>query len=244
MVVASHGSKAGLYINGYNWTPYMKSLTLSRTTDTVESSALGTTAKTYHPSGLVDATLAGEGYYDGSSSAPPITSDFGFTAMLGAAVKPVACYAPVPQTLGAPLYGMECDITTIDESAPMDGLVTLDSEFQSSRGAERGVILRVLANASSTGNGTAVDLGSGTFTFGGVSYLQETVTSGASHQVKIEDSADGSTGWAVIATHTARTTIGAERIQIAGTVRRWVRAQWTVASGSMTFTVAFKRYIQ
>jgi len=210
---------------------------------------LQTTAKVYHPSGLVDATLTGEGYYDGSSSVVPITNDFGFTAMLGAAVKPVACYTPLAEALGAPMYGMECDVATIDESAPMDGLVTLDSEFQSSRGAERGVILRVLATAASTGNGTAVDLslvdgGAGSKAFGGVSYLQETVTSGASHQVKIEDSADGSTGWAVIATHTARTTIGAERIQIAGTVRRWVRAQWTIASGSMSFTVAFKRYIQ
>ena len=244
MVVAVHGSKAGLYINGLDWTSYLKSISLSRSVDAPDATVLRMLAKAYFPSGMVDATLAFEGFYDGSSSTPPGTNDYAFTQLLGSAVKPVLCYAPVVEALGAPLYGMEADNVSLDHGVPLDGLITLDGEFQSSRGAERGVILRVLANAASTGNGTAVDLGTGTFTFGGVSYLQETVTSGASHQVKIEDSADGSTGWAVIATHTARTTIGAERIQIAGTVRRWVRAQWTVASGSMTFTVAFKRYIQ
>lgn len=244
MVVAVHGSKAGLYVNGYDWTAYQRAISLSRTVEAPDASVLRQLAKSYLPGGMVDATLAVEGFYDGSSSAPPITNDYGFTQMVGAAVKPVVCYVPVVEAIGAPMYGMEADITSVDESAPMDGLVTLDAEFQSSKGAERAVILRVLANASSTGNGTAVDLGTGPLTFGGVGYLQETVTSGASHQVKIEDSTDGATGWAVIATFTARTTIGAERIQIAGSVKRYVRAQWTIASGSMTFTVAFKRYTQ
>jgi len=249
MVVAVHGSKAGFYINGLDWTSYLKSISLSRTVEAPDATVLRMLSKAYFPAGRVDATLAFEGFYDGSSSTPPGTIDYAITQLNGAATKSVVCYTPVVEALGAPMYGMDCDSTTIDESAPMDGLVTLDGEFQSSHGAERGVILRVLANASATANGTAVDLSlvdgtAGSKAFGGVAYLQETVTSGASHQVKIEDSADGSTGWAVIATHTARTTIGAERIQIAGTVRRWVRAQWTIASGSMTFTVAFKRYIQ
>lgn len=249
-LVPSHGSKAGLYVNGYSWAPYLKTIHLSRTVDTADASVLRTLAKAYQP-GLADGTLSCEGLLDHTSADTPPANDKQAWDNLGAATRCVVCYPTVAEALGTPMYGLSCDETDVALGAPIDGLQTLDAEFQSSVGAERLVVLAAPVSRSSTGNGTGFDLSTldgtnGALAFGGTAYIQALVASGSSVTVKVQHSSDNSS-YPDLVTFTARTTIGAERIVTAlptTSVNKWVRAQWTIASGSMTFLVGFRRNIQ
>ena len=92
-------------------------------------------------------------------------------------------------------------------------------------------------------NGAAQNNGAAS-TNGGEGFLEVTAYSGfTSVVVKVQDSADGSTGWADILTF-ATVTVGPtqERVAIAGTVRQYTR--YTIAvtgAGSVTFQVGFGR---
>ncbi len=83
--------------------------------------------------------------------------------------------------------------------------------------------------------------------FGGVGHLHVTAVTGAtpSMTLRIQDSANGSTGWADIVTFTAITAAGSEQVQMAAgtTVERYLRAIWTMTGSSpdFTFAVAFGR---
>jgi hypothetical protein len=60
--------------------------------------------------------------------------------------------------------------------------------------------------------------------------------------VTISDSATGSSGWAIIATFAASTAIGAQTLEISGTVREFLRADWVCGGNTLTFVVGFARY--
>jgi hypothetical protein len=70
---------------------------------------------------------------------------------------------------------------------------------------------------------------------GGVAHLHVTsVSASDSIVVTIEDSATGSSGWATIGTFASKAAAGAERIAIAGTIRRYVRAVDTVTGSGIS----------
>jgi hypothetical protein len=74
----------------------------------------------------------------------------------------------------------------------------------------------------------------GPISSGAVAYLHVTAVSGGTVTVTVEDSADASS-WATIGTFTAASSPGAQRIEIAGTVRRYVRATSAGSFSSATF---------
>ena len=79
---------------------------------------------------------------------------------------------------------------------------------------------------------------------GGVAYLNVTGVTGTSPNivVKVQHSTNNST-WVDLATFTAATAIGAQRIPVSGTVNRYLRTLWTVTgtTPSLTFTASFAR---
>jgi hypothetical protein len=106
-----------------------------------------------------------------------------------------------------------------------------------------GDVLHLLAAETADGNGAAVDQGAQTTT-GGIAHLHVTGMSASdSIVVTIEDSANGSTGWATVGTFASKAAVGAERIVIPGTIKRYVRAVWDVtgAGVSIPFLVALAR---
>ena len=102
-----------------------------------------------------------------------------------------------------------------------------------------GNALVVPAAKTATGNSSALNNGSASSN-GGVGHLHVTANSGTSQtlDVTIEDSADGSSGWATILTFTqVTTTNGAQRVAITGTVRQYIRAVYTIGGTSPSYTL-------
>lgn len=78
---------------------------------------------------------------------------------------------------------------------------------------------------------------------GGVAHLHVSAFSGlTSDDIIIEGSANGSTGWATVVTFAQVTGVGAQRVEITGSVARYLRVTHNVAgAGSITVAVAFAR---
>lgn len=91
-------------------------------------------------------------------------------------------------------------------------------------------------------NGSAVDGGAAT-TNGAVFHLHVTAYSGlTSDAITVEGSANGSTGWATVATFTTVTGLTSERVEVTGSVARYLRVVDDVTgTGSITRTVAVSR---
>lgn len=91
---------------------------------------------------------------------------------------------------------------------------------------------------STNTTGSSVDGSAGT-TNGGVAHLHVTAASGTSPtlDVVVEHSTNNS-AWSTVATFAQATGVTAERVAVAGTVHRYLRAKSTVAGTNPSFTIA------
>lgn len=234
-----HGKNTKVLANGYDLSAYFKSATVSGEAETAETTAFGQSSKAYI-AGLKDATVSLEGMYDGAASAV----DQLLNTALGNQTLSVLTIYPAGDTEGLPGYGFKCIETSYEVDSPLDDVVGISAEFQSSSGLERVLSLKSSVDSiTADSNGGAVDGGAAS-TAGGVGYIHvPAFVTFTSNVVTIEDSADGSSGWATILTFTTVTAINAkERVDISGTVRRYTRAKWDVTgSGSTSIAVGFCR---
>ena len=145
---------------------------------------------------------------------------------------------------GARAVLIESDTTSYEVSSPIADVVGASAEFQASDGVEHGVVLSSGSAVSATGNGTSVDNGVAT-TNGGVGFLSvPTNTRNGNITVKIQSSADNSTfADAITFTVVSSATATSQKVEVTGTVARYLRVSCTVAgsTGSATPTVAFAR---
>ena len=151
-------------------------------------------------------------------------------------------YMPSGDTLNdeAWLYdSIQSDFTV---STTLDGTVDFSISAMTTGVVGSGAVIGSIESITATGDGTAVDGGAASSN-GGIFHLHVTEWDGlTSNTVTVEDSADGSTGWATIATFTAATGVTSERVTTTGAVRQYVRVVDTVVgSGSNTRSVAYAR---
>lgn len=104
---------------------------------------------------------------------------------------------------------------------------------------------QILANATTVTidtNGSAVDGGAAS-TNGAVFHLHVTAYSGlTSDAITVEGSANGSTGWATVATFASVTGLTSERVTVTGSVARYLRVVDDVTgTGSITRLIAVSR---
>jgi hypothetical protein len=100
---------------------------------------------------------------------------------------------------------------------------------------------QLIADTTITGDGSSAYVNNGaSSTAGGSAYLHITgLSAGDTIVVTIEDSANGVSGAAVIGTFTLDgSAIGGERIEIAGTIRQYVRATYDVTGAAVSFPLA------
>jgi len=88
-------------------------------------------------------------------------------------------------------------------------------------------------------NGATFDGGAGT-SGGALAVLQVSSVTGGGVTVKVQHSTDGST-WADLATFTAASSTTSQRVTVAGTVNRYLRATWTQTATSASFAVTLSR---
>ena len=235
-----HGKNVLVFIDQYDFSTYFNDLTASANVDTAETSAFGTSAKTY-VLGLMDGTISLSGMYE---STDLTGTDQYFASVLGAAAKQKVIVALEGHTLGTRAVVMQADDTSYEVAGSIGDLVKTSIEFQSSQGVDNGVILSSGSAVTATGNGTSVDNAVAT-TNGGVAYLSiPTNTRNGNVTVKVQQSADNST-FTDLATFTVipSSTKTSERVEVTGTISRYLRVNYTVAgsTGSATPTVAFAR---
>lgn len=124
-------------------------------------------------------------------------------------------------------------------SAAVADRVTASLTFTVSGAANPGGKNLVAHEAITTNTtGTAVDNAAGT-TNGGVAHLHVTAASGTSPTLNtvVEHSTNNSS-WSTLATFAQATGATAERVAVAGSVHRYIRAKSTLAGTNPSFTIA------
>ncbi len=234
---ATHGRLTRVYINGYDLTGFYRKQESELTRETAESTVFNLTDKTYLP-GVRDASLSLEGLFDGAVD--------GIEQVLLAAFAAdptLVTTCPQGDTIGNVAQGLSALQTKYGIESSKDDIVTLANELQSDSGRDRLIIHHALGSEVATGQSAAQDGGASSAN-GGVGYLHVPDIAGITNlAVVIQDSADGSTGWATILTFAGVTADrNAQRVAITGTVRQYTRAAWTfTGSGSAQFFVGFGR---
>lgn len=236
-----HGKDTQVIHGAYALTAFLNDGSVSSDVETAETTAFGSSAKTYL-TGLKDGTISASGMFDGSADAV----DQVLTASIGSDTLAPVTLGVNGTTLGNRVAILQAKTTSYEVSSPVGDVVSVSYDAQADGGIDYGVSLAALGSVSSTTNGTAVDNSAST-TNGGMAQLHVTANSwSANATFKVQHSADNST-WADLATFAvvATTVTTSERVAVAAgtTVNRYLRAQVTLASGtgSITYQISFAR---
>jgi len=239
MPTFAHGKNVNVFVNEYDFSTYFNDVSASSMVETAEVSAFGSSAKEYIV-GLTDGTVSLSGMFDGTATG----TDVVFSAVLGSTTKQNVIVAPSGHSNGASAIMLEADDTSYEVSGAVADVVQTSAEFQSSDGVEHGKILSSGSAISATGSGTSVDNAASSAN-GGVGFVSvPTNTRNGNITVKVQQSADNSTFTDLITfTVVSSTQKTFQRVEVTGTVARYLRVNYTVAgsTGSATPVVAFAR---
>lgn len=126
----NHGSVATMSLDGTDVSEYLSEAGLEREIDSAETSALGTTAKTYVP-GLTDASFSLSGMFDP-------TIDAALDGWHGVASVPFI-YHPAGDGNGLVEYTGNAILTSYGISTSVDDMASIEAEFQVTGPVTRGV---------------------------------------------------------------------------------------------------------
>jgi len=235
----AHGSRARVYVNGYDLTGYLKSFSSGGQADVLEATVFSKREKEYVP-GLKDGSLSAEGLFDGDTGAVDET----VAAALGSSSSLWLWFPQGESAVGSDGYGFDAIATAYEVSTPVEDLAAITVEAQSRIGRERVKSLHPLSQETAGTNGTTIDNGAAS-SDGAVAVLQVTAISGTSPtlDVTVQHSPDGTTWTDLIAFTQVSAAHQAERKTVTGSVDQHVRAIWTLGgtNPAATFTVAFGR---
>jgi hypothetical protein len=238
-----------VFINGYDLSGILASTGMDISADVAEVTVYPSAAKEYLP-GLLDGSMSFAGFVD--------TDPDGAGALLSLADRvstwnglPVHALVYPGGSLAVGGVGKAAQglLTANNQEAPVDNAVTLDVEIQANGGVRPVVTLADLAARTTTGNGSAVDSAiAGGTTFGLEAFLQVTAGAGSASPtlaVKVQGSADGSTGWTDLVTFSTVALASVPTAQKgswapggAGSTPRYLRATWTITGTTPSFTFA------
>lgn len=226
-------TKSRLLLGDFYLAAYTTDVSLSAMTEMLDTTVLTDTSKQFIP-GQDTSTLSLSGHHDDAA--------FADLASFKSAVSTPFTYAPSGLAVGSEVALVNVIDTSFEASAPVAGVVDWSLAAQTTGPTDFGSSLADLAAVTADTNGTVVD-GTAATTGGGVGHLHVTAFSGFSGVVvTIEDSANGSSGWAAIVTFTTVAGVTGERVAITGTVRRYLRVVFDVTgTGSITAQASFAR---
>lgn len=238
------GTTAKVFANGYDLSGYLKGAGSSASREMYDSTTLGDTDREY-VAGLRDASFSADGLFEADSTAPKV--DDILNAAMGNAAAVILTHLPYGDGFGNRGIGMDGDESSYEVSSPVDDLVSVALEVQSSVGREAVRVLHPLGAETATGNGTGLD-NSASSANGGSAYLQVTAhdrtTGDETATIKVQHSADDITYADLITFDViASATPQAQRKTVTGTVNRYTRDNRTMAgtTPSTTYHLAFSR---
>lgn len=223
-------------IGSFAFSAYVNDVQFPTSTNMLDVTTLANTAKTFIP-GQVTSTASLKGYLD------PDTTSLGQYDQINTFTSTSAlAYAPRGFAFGNEAFMVNALRTSAQSGAGVGGAVTFDLACQTALHTDFGYSLHDLTAETSTGSSAALN-GAASSANGGVAQLHVTAFSGFTGVAFIvEDSANGTTGWATIATFTNVTGLTSERITITGTIRQYTRVTQTVSgTGSVTFQAGIAR---
>ncbi len=233
----SHGKNAEVVADQYDFTTVFKDASFGAEADTAETTAFRQDDKSY-VSGLRSSTLSLDGFYD--TVVDPLIH-----ARLSSALQPIATFGPAGLAPGARARLIKANATSIETSSPVNDVVAVNWELQSTERIGLGhALVGPTTNLVGNTNGTAVDTGAAV-TGPWVFHAHVHALSATNVTVKVQDSADGSTGWTDVTGVTSGALSSPSAIRVTGTgaVRRYIRVVSTFVGGATTanITAAFAR---
>lgn len=238
-MAARHGKYTGVFYDAADLSPYFKEAGVSRKADVAETSAFGSSAKTYVV-GLVEGGMSASGMFEGAEDAV----DDRMNSVLGVETPSIATFCPDGVVIGRACHSAQVRAASYEVSSPVNDVVAVSTEMQADGAVLRGVLLGARTAASSTADGASSDNGAAS-TDGGAGFLHVTAnTRDGASTIKVQHSVDNSVFVDLITfTSVPASTTASERIATTGTVNRYVRARHTPggSTGSITYTLAFAR---
>lgn len=230
-----HSKDTRVLLNEVAASGKLNSTTAANTRTLSESTVFTDDGERFVP-GLKSGTLSLEGRFEDNTLFAELKAANGVdnSLLVSAAPGGFAVGKPVAMTLGDlashTITSAVADVVGFSVEAPADEVIDL------------GVSLHDLIAEIATANGTSVD-NAASSADGGVGVLHVTAASAADTlDAKIQHSTDNIT-YVDLITFTQAAAATSERKTVAGTVNRHVRAQWTIAgvTPSFTFVAAFAR---
>ena len=161
----------------------------------------------------------------------------------------VLCMVLTSTTAGQPVFCLTAKQVNYDWTRNADGSMLGTVQLLGASGIplEYGLLLKARGTHASATDETGIDFGAQT-TAGAVGFLQHFSAASGTVEYDLEDSSDSTTGvdgiWANLGAFTDVVTpwaATAERIEISGTVERWVRASTNGIFTTANFAMAFRR---
>lgn len=237
--MARAGKWGRVFVDGYAITVDTSDISIGNTYDELEASGYGMDKR--YLVGQNDASITVDGYYTATTAAA-------LAAGSGKIIS-VAIGNNAAPTVGDPTFSISACQTESTIKPPKDGLVAINAKFlpdatvANTTGLDIGVMLADTTDTSADGNGTSVDQAAQS-SAGAVGFCHITgVSTSDTVQVTVQDSADDSS-WADLIVFTIDGSVAAaQRLEVTGTVDRYVRAEWDVTGSGVTIDifVAFKR---
>lgn len=241
----SHGTRARVWLDGFAATCDINDFSMKGSIDTAETTTLCKTAKNYIP-GLEDQTSSMSGFFDTNT----VTASLALSYFLFArkrVIFPVAYWPQGDTAIAGDLaYLHNGEMTSYKLDTSASDAASLEVEFQSNTGWYSGFVLLADAARTTTGSATAIDHTTAT-TNGAAALVTISAVSGTTPTaiVKVQHSVDNST-WVDLLVAPSENLVKGVYLETGPgvTVNRYVRAQWTIAgtTPSFTFNVGFHRH--
>jgi hypothetical protein len=230
-VAFKHAKAAAVFFGSTDLSPYLNALDLSVSVDTADTTAFGSSWKTAL-AGTAGCTVGFGGFYD-----PTVTS---VIDSVGGEDKVLTWFPAGAAALGDRARLANVATSSYAEGSPVGDAVSVAWDVLTDGVVGFGDVIYLKASSDVDVTGTAVNMVAQTTT-GAIAHLHLfSISAGEVVDVTIEDSANGTTGWATIGTFAQKAVAGSERIVIAGTVKQYVRvvADVTDNGGTVEFTCA------
>lgn len=247
-MVAIHGSKAKLFLSGFDVSGSMRNAATPMSVDVADSSTWGMTSKRYVASDIVEGSMTGDGIWEHTGAVVGSIDELLHSNLAGLHVATLCN--------GGDGFGNRCRIiggtqTAFEVTSPGADVVGFTFELAANIGfSNKAKVLVPKAGALGItvgGNGTSLDdLGGAPAipTLRGIAAALHVIDKGGGAgtlSVKVQHSPDN-TVWTDIITFTGRTVKNlAEYIEVTGTVQRYLRAIWTLTGGTWDIHVAAGR---
>jgi len=244
-----HGKNTKVFINEFDLSTQLREVNTTAEADTAETSAFGTTDKTY-VIGLLGTSLTLSGMFSGAAG----EIDALFNSWNGDDIdKVVSIYTEgvgaAGSGTGRAVQQAPGKFTMRTIPSTLTDMVGIQANIISDGIARSGRSLHDYVTAESSTGNMASGLDNGVLTSnGGSGHLNVPInTRNGTSIIKVQHSTDNS-AWADLVTFATvnASTITSERIVVAPltTVNRYLRGQWTIAgtTGAITFALSFARH--